>query len=301
MSPTIVLIDGENLIFRSFFAVPPLSTTTGIPTNAVYGCLKTFKSTINELRPDYVINVWGTGKKTFRHELDPNYKAHRPPVSNDLKVQFSLVQKAFDLLGVPQITPVDNVECDDLIGTIAKKASDVGMNAIIVSSDKDFFQLCNDQIRVWSFTLAKKTGNGFVNADYVRKEYGVEPDQLNYVKSLVGEKTDNIQGVKGIGPKTATSLIQQHGNIDNLLNHLKNNPNHKNYTIFENKDVVDLALKLAIIKTDVQVNEVPVKPVDKIKINAENLRAFFKELEMKTFLSEFAQWNYLFGYKTTIA
>jgi len=139
-----------------------------------------------------------------------------------------------------------------------------------------------------------------VDADYVRQEFGVEPNQLVHVKSLTGEKTDNIQGVKGIGPKTATALIKQHGTVQALLTHLENNPNHKNYTIYENKPVVDLALELAIIKTNVDINEVPVKPVDKIKVDGVVLREFFKTLEMNSFLGEFNQWLYLFGYKTSV-
>lgn len=298
--PTIAIIDGSNMIFRSFFAVKLLTTSDGIPTNAVYGGLKSFRSIINELKPDYCLVVWDSGKKSFRNDIDPNYKAHRPPVSNDLKVQFSMLQEAFLLLGVPQITAPPKAECDDLIGTIATKASDAGMKSIIISSDKDFYQLCNDNIKVWSFTVAKKLGNGLVDENYVRNEFGVNPNQLVHVKSLTGEKTDNIQGIKGIGPKTATALIQEHGTLQNLLAHLKANPEHKSYTIYENKKIAELALELAIILTDVEVNEVPVKPVDKIKVNGERLREFFTRYEMQSFIIEFSQWAYMFNYKTTV-
>jgi len=298
--PTIAIIDGSNMIFRSFFAVKLLTTSDGIPTNAVYGGLKSFRSIINELKPDYCLVVWDSGKKSFRNDIDPNYKAHRPPVSNDLKVQFSMLQEAFLLLGVPQITAPPKAECDDLIGTIATKASDAGMKSIIISSDKDFYQLCNDNIKVWSFTVAKKLGNGLVDENYVRNEFGVNPNQLVHVKSLTGEKTDNIQGIKGIGPKTATALIQEHGTLQNLLAHLKANPEHKSYTIYENKKIAELALELAIILTDVEVNEVPVKPVDKIKVNGERLREFFTRYEMQSFIIEFSQWVYMFNYKTTV-
>ena len=298
--PTIAIIDGSNLIFRSFFAVPLLTTSSGVPTNAIYGSLKSFKSVINELKPDYCLVVWDSGKKSFRNDIDPNYKAQRPPVSNDLKVQFAILQEAFKLLGVPQITAPDGAECDDLIGTIATKASDAGMHSIIISSDKDFYQLCNEYIKVWSFTKAKKMNNGLVDEAFVIQEFGVKPNQLVHVKAMTGEKTDNIQGVRGIGPKTATALIQKHGTIHNLLKHLEENPNHKNYTIYENKDIVNLAFKLAVILTNVEINEVPVKPVDKIKVNGENLKEFFKKLEMQSFLNEFQQWMYLFNYRTAV-
>jgi DNA polymerase-1 len=297
---TIAIIDGSNLIFRAYFAVAPLSTSGGVPTNAVYGGLKSFKSVIHTLKPCYVLVCWDSGKKSFRNQLDPNYKAQRPPISNDLKTQFALLQEAFTHLRVPQITAPDGMECDDVIGTIATKASEIGMDSVIVSSDKDFYQLCNNYIKVWSFTVAKKTGNGLIDIDYVRREFGVEPNQLNCIKSLTGEKSDNIQGVRGIGPKTATSLIRQHGTIYNLLDHLQANPTHKNYTIYENRPTVALALELAKIRTNIEVKEVPIYPVDTIDSDGEKLRAFFKNLEMQSFLDEFPAWRHLFSYKTTV-
>ena len=298
--PTIAIIDSNNLLFRAFYAVPLLSTSTGIHTNGIYGSLKSFRSIVNELKPDYILACFDSGKKSFRNTLDPNYKAHRPPVANELKTQFSLLQMAFSLLGVPQMTAGPNIEGDDLTGTIAMKASNAGIDVVIVSSDKDFYQLCNEHIKVWSFTKAKKFGDGMVDANYVRQEFGVNPNQLNCVKSLTGEKTDGIQGVKGIGPKTATALIQQYGTVNNLLKYLESNPNHKNYTIYENKNIVNLAFDLATIRTNVEIEEVLILPVDKIKVNGEKLRAFFKKLEMNSFIEEFARWEFLFNYKTTV-
>ena len=109
---------------------------------------------------------------------------------------------------------------------------------------------------------------------------------MNYVKCLTGEKSDNITGVRGIGPKTATSLIQEHGDVYNLLEHLKINPAHKNYTIYENQPIIALALELARIRTDIKVTEVPINPVDTINRNGEELRNFFKRLEMHSFIDE---------------
>jgi len=299
--PTIAIVDGSNLIFRAFFAVKLLTTSTGVPTNAVYGGLKSFKAMINLLKPCYVLVCWDSGKKSFRNTLDPLYKAHRPPVSNDLKVQFGLLQEAFKLLGVPQMVAPDGMECDDIIGTIVTQAAEIGMNSVIVSSDRDFYQLCNQFIKVWSFSVAKKEGNGYVDADYIRREYGVEPDQLIHVKSMTGEKSDNITGVRGIGPKTATSLIQKYGTIHHVLEHLQDHPEDKYYTIYENRPIVNLALDLARIRTDVALTEVPINPVDTIDSDGNNLRAFFKRLEMNSFLDEFQAWKYLFGYKTTVS
>jgi len=297
----IVIIDGNNVIFRAYFAIKDLKTSYGFPTNAVYGSLKCLRGIINNLKPDYILVCFDSGKKSFRNEIDPNYKAQRPPVSDDLKAQFAVVQEAFRLLGIPQITAPVGMEGDDIVGSIATRASEANMEAIIASSDKDFFSLINDNIKVYSFNVAKKDGeSGIVDYNYVMEKFGVRPDQLVHVKALTGERGDNIQGVKGIGLKTATALIQEHGTVTALLEHLKKNKTHKNFIIYENIDIVKKALELAIIKTDIKIQEVPVKPVDTITIDSEALKEFFIKYEMNQCLSEFRIWNNLFQYKTSV-
>jgi len=297
----LLLFDGNNLIYRSFFAIKDLSASNGIATNAVYGVLKSFRSTIQEFKPNYVIVCWDSGKRTFRHEQDSTYKANRGPAADDLKIQFPIVQEAFDILGVSQIT-ANNVECDDLIGTIATKAAKADIKVTIVSSDKDFYQLCSDNINVYSFTAKKKDGSGIIDVDYVKENFLVEPSQLVDIKSLTGEKTDNIQGVKGIGPKIATKLIKQHGTIFNVINILKNNTliPDKYKLILENLDVIANAYGLAKIRTDVPIQEIPVKLVEEIVVDDATLREFFERYEMKTFLREFESWKRLFEYKVTL-
>lgn len=299
--PRILLFDGNNLIFRSFFAIKDLSTSNGVATNAVYGLLKSFRATVAEFRPHYVIVCWDSGKPTFRHVQDDTYKANRPQTNSDLKAQFPIVQEALDCLSVPQITAT-NVECDDLIGTLAVKGAKAGFGVTIVSSDKDFYQLCDEDINVYSFTVRKKDETGMVDVDYIREHFGVEPSQLVDIKSLTGEKTDNIQGVKGIGEKIATKLIKQHGSIFNVINVLKNNPiiPDRLKVIIESTDIIANAYTLAKIKSDVEIAEIPVRPVEKLVVDEDRLREFFMRYEMKTFLREFNSWTKLFKYKISL-
>ena len=300
----IVIIDANNLIYRSFYAMKPLSTSAGICVNAVYGALKIVKGIIQELRPDFLCLIWDNGKKTFRSNLDQNYKAQRPATPDNLKTQFKLLQEAFDCLGIPQITAPTEIEGDDTTASLATMAAKIGMEAVIVSADKDFFSLCgNPLIKVYSYSIAKKNPkDALVDANYIRKTYFVEPHQLNHIKALTGESADNIQGLDGIGPKTATKLIQEYGTLENLLNHLKKNPTHKYYNIYEQRHIPELAFKLATIKTNVEFEEVPMKPVDRIKIDEEKLKAFFTKLEMNSFLKEnFPHWKNLFNYTANVS
>ena len=139
-----------------------LSTSYGQPTNAVIGSLKSFKALINDIHPTYVLIIWDNGQKTFRHHQDPTYKAQRPPAPDDLKSQFAIVQDAFGRLAIPQAIAPIGTECDDLIGTIATQSADAGFDTIIVSSDRDFYQLCRPNLRVYSYQVKKKDPEGMV-------------------------------------------------------------------------------------------------------------------------------------------
>jgi DNA polymerase-1 len=298
----IAIFDATNLIFRSFFAVPPLSTSDGQATNAVVGSLKTFRTTIQELKPDYVILSWDSGGKNFRHTQDPTYKAQRPPINSDLKSQFSIVQDAFARLQIPQIIAPPNIEGDDLTGSIAVQAVKAGYEAIIVSSDKDFYQLCRPNLKIYSFTVKKKDNKGLVDEEYIYREFNCTPKQLIGIKSLTGEKSDNITGVDGIGPKTATSLITKHGSIKNLISYCIENPKDKiSDKILANLDIIANAYTLAEIKTDIKIpDNMPVKSVDCIIINEIELKAFFEHYELQGFLNNFSQWANLFDYVTPV-
>jgi DNA polymerase-1 len=295
--PKIALVDGTNLIFRAYFAVPHLNTSDGQSTNAIYGSLKFIKTIINDLKPDYLLVCWDSGKKTFRHDVDPRYKAHRPPVDDELKMQFNLVKDIFNRLCIPQMVAPNGAECDDLIGTLSTKVANLNYDVFIVSSDKDFYQLCDKNIKVYSLNVKKSKGNGIVDVDYIKNNYDVEnPKQLVDIKSLTGEKTDNIQGVKGIGPKIATSLIKKHGNIKNLLSYLSDNPSDKYIKLLDNIDIIEMAYKLALIKTNVEILDIPFLPLSKINIDENKIQEFFEYYEMKSFLLNIYEWINLFSY-----
>ena len=299
----VILIDGSNLIFRAFHSVPPdLATSTGIPTNAVYGVLKLFRGLVNELVPDFVVVVWDAGKKTFRHQEDPLYKAHRPPTDDRLKKQFSIVKEALDILKVPQITPHTDYECDDMIGTLATRVSDAGLEAIIVSSDKDFFQLASQTIKIYNPHRVKKQRGLLIDDKYVCAEYGVTPQQTVDVKALTGERTDGIVGVKGIGDKTAQKLIQTYGSLENLLVQGKKSTDKAVLKVLAEKEVAIRAFFLATIKTDI---DIPVDsqwpPVEYIKVDKAELVDFFERYEMQSFLFDVSSWLSLYSYKKSVA
>lgn len=295
----VAIFDGTNMLFRAFFAVPLLHTRDGQATNAVYGALKSFRGIVQDLQPDYIIVCWDNGKKTFRHAQDPTYKAHRPPVNPDLKAQFSIFQDGLSRLKAPQIIAPDGVECDDIIGAVAIKSAE-HFDTIIISSDKDFYQLCtHENISVYSPTVKKANGIGLVDADYIITNYGVTPKQLVDVKSLTGEKTDNIQGVNGIGPKTATALIQKHGSIHKALIHMQKNPQDRLAPkLMDAIDIIENAYKLALIRTDIDIPEIPIKLVGKTRIDAQELMDFFKFYELESMNKELSSWTNLYSYAT---
>lgn len=289
----IIIIDGNNLIFRSHFGVKALKTSKNIPTNALYGSLKTFKKVLEKTSPSYVINCWDSGKKSFRSEIDKEYKSHRPPVSDDLKVQFPIVRQAFKHLGVPQIIAPEGYEGDDIIASLATSFSEAGHNVLIISSDRDFLQLLNDRIKMISFNDL----NTILDENYVINKFQLRPNQLIHAKALCGEKSDNIPGIEGIGDKTSTSLIKEHENLENLINYLEKNPNHKHYRIYREKELALRCLELARIKTDLKIfEEISILPVERIEINSNDLMNFFKEYELREMINNFNQWYYIYNY-----
>jgi len=295
----VAIFDGCNLIFRAFYAVKQLNNSTGIPTNAVVGCLKIFKNVLHELNPDFAIVCWDSGKKNFRHDQDESYKANRPKVHDDLKIQFSLVKEAFELLDVNQIVCEDGFEGDDLIGTLAYHLGNIDyLEPYIISSDKDFLQLLqNENIKIYSH--AEKL-NRIIDKNAVLKKYDVEPYQLVHIKALTGEKTDNIQGIPGIGPVTATKLIKEYQTVKNIIK-AKHSDDKIVQKVIENVDIVSNAFALAKINTDIPLPEsANLRPISDLKVRKKELLNFFDRLQMNSFIENFYDWANIYSYKQPI-
>jgi DNA polymerase-1 len=208
------LIDGHSYLYRAFHALPYLSNSKGLPTNAVYGFTTMLSKLIREKQPDFIAVAFDSEKPTHRHETYEAYKAHRPQMPDPLVVQIPYVRRIVDAFRISTLIQ-DGVEADDLIGTVAKKAEVAGMDVVIVSGDKDMFQLVSTSIQVYDSMREKVYGE-----KEVRERLGVEPRQVVEVMALMGDAVDNIPGVPGVGEKTAVELIRQFGSIDHLLGNL---------------------------------------------------------------------------------
>jgi DNA polymerase I len=243
---TLYLIDGSGFIFRAYHAMPPLTNPEGVPVGAVYGFVNMLLKLTNEHPSDYMAVVFDAARKTFRNRLYSEYKAHRPPAPDDLIPQFALVREATRALALPAIELAD-YEADDIIATYAKKARAEGMNVVVVSSDKDLMQLIAPGVSMFDAMKQKTIGE-----EQVREKFGVGPDKVLEVLSLIGDSSDNVPGVPGIGPKTAAELINQYGDLENLLAHVADIKQPKRReTIMENADNARLSKQLVTLHEDV--------------------------------------------------
>jgi DNA polymerase I len=214
--PTLTLIDGSGFIFRAYHAIPHLSTTKGVPTNAVYGFTTMLLKSLREHEPTHVALVFDAGRKSFRNDIDPQYKANRPEAPDDLQSQFPLVREVARALSVP-IVEEPGVEADDVIATLACRAREMGWEVVVVTGDKDFAQLVDGKLSLYD-PMAEASGRGGVTGPAeVEKKLGVRPDQVVEYMAILGDKIDNVPGIPGIGEVTAASLIRHFGSVEEML------------------------------------------------------------------------------------
>lgn len=209
----LILVDGSSFLFRAFHAVPPLTNADGMPTNAIYGVSNMLRKLINDYNTPYFAVVFDAPGKTFRHALYDQYKAHRPPMPDDLRVQIQPLHELIKALGLPLIIE-EGVEADDVLGSLAQNAARKGFDVIISTGDKDMAQLVNERI-----TLENTMTNTKLDIAGVEEKFGVKPEQIIDYLALMGDAVDNIPGVPKVGPKTAAKWLQQYGTLDNLIAH----------------------------------------------------------------------------------
>lgn len=213
----LMLIDGHALAFRAYHAIPPLTSPTGEPTNATFGFANMLLKALGDYQPDYVITSFDVGR-TFRHEQYEAYKAHRAEMPEDLRLQVGRIREVLEALGIP-ICTMEGYEADDVLGSLAAKAQKAGLDTIIVTGDSDTFQLIGPGVRV----LVPRRTFGDVtlyDEEAITERYGLSPAQLVDLKALMGDSSDNIPGVSGVGEKTATKLLQEYGSIEGVYDHL---------------------------------------------------------------------------------
>ena len=242
------LIDGSGFIFRAYYGYPLMNREDGTPTNAVYGFCTMINKLINQTDADLVAVIFDKARRNFRNEIYPAYKANRDDAPENLIPQFKLIRQACKAYNIPMVE-MDNYEADDLIATYAKMADDMGAEVSIISSDKDLMQLVNDNI-----TMFDAMKNITIDRERVFEKFGVYPEKVVDIQSLAGDSSDNIPGVPGIGIKTASQLIEEFGDLENLLANahtIKQNKRRQN--LIDYADDARMSKKLVTLKNDVPI------------------------------------------------
>lgn len=276
---TLLLIDGNAIMHRAYHALPPFKSKDGTPTNIVYGFLSMLHKVINDFKPEYLASVFDTPKPTFRNKIFKDYQIQRPKIEDDFIVQIPLVKKALDSAGVYRLEK-DGYEADDLIGTISRFFEKNKFRVIIVSGDKDIFQLIDENVYVAAPQLGLANIKIF-NQEEVEQKLDVAPKQIIDYKALAGDPSDNYPGARGIGPKTASKLIHQYKTIDDIYKNLDKIDSEKVRMILEKeKDNVYLSKKLATILTDVEIN----MDIEKLKFKGfnNNLKEFLLKYQISS-------------------
>ncbi len=273
------LIDGNSLMYRAFFAVPPFKTSKGLPTNAIFGFIKMIFKLLKNQNPDYLGVVFDPPGPTFRSDLFEQYKAHRPKVPDDLSIQRSYLRQVVEAMRLP-VLEQPGFEADDVIGSMVEKYK-THCGVIIVSGDKDLMQFVENG-KVWLYDSMKEV---FYQREEVKAKMGVYPEQIIDLLSLMGDTSDNIPGVKGVGPKTAEKLLDEYGSLRGVYEHLDQITGSVQAKLKSEEELAFLSYKLATIKTDLTID----KHIDDLKIQGFDIPALielFTELEFSSLKKE---------------
>ena len=247
MQNGLILIDGSSFLFRAYHAVPPLTNPKGEPTNAIYGVSNMLRKLINDYPTDYFTVVFDAPGKTFRNEIYEQYKAHRPPMPDDLRVQIKPLHQLIKAMGLPLIME-PGVEADDVLGALAQHAAEQGFKVIISTGDKDMAQLVTEQI-----ILENTMSNTRMDRQGVINKFGVKPEQIIDYLALMGDTSDNIPGVPKVGPKTAAKWLEQYETLENLVANADKITGKIGESLRASLDQLPLAKQLTTIKTDLNL------------------------------------------------
>jgi DNA polymerase I len=274
---TLVLVDGSSYLYRAFHALPPLANSRGEPTGAVLGVLNMLLRMQREQNPELVAVVFDAPGKTFRDELFAEYKAHRPPMPDDLRSQVQPLVDAVQALGLPLLR-IQGVEADDVIGTLAQRAAAAGMHVLISTGDKDMAQLVNEQI-----TLVNTMTNSSLDRAGVKLKFDVYPEQIVDYLALVGDSSDNIPGVPKVGPKTAAKWLNEYRTLDNLLAHQDRIEGKVGESLRASGAELALSRELAQIRCDLELDVGP-EQLHKQAPDKTRLRELYARLELRSLL-----------------
>lgn len=282
----LILVDGSSYLYRAYHAFPPLTNSAGEPTGAMYGVLNMLRSLLLQYQPSHVAVVFDAKGKTFRDDLFAEYKSHRPPMPDDLRTQIEPLHSMVKAMGLPLlVTP--GVEADDVIGTLALEAEKAGHAVLISTGDKDMAQLVTPNV-----TLINTMNNTILGPQEVCDKYGIPPELIIDFLALMGDSSDNIPGVPGVGEKTAQALLQGIGGLDALYGNLENiatlsfrGAKTMAAKLEQNKEVAYLSYKLATIKTDVEL-DLTCADLTVSEPDVDTLQQLFKQYEFKRWLAD---------------
>lgn len=287
MSEKIVLIDGHSILNRAFYGIPELTNSEGLHTNAVYGFLNILFKILDEEKAQYLAVAFDLKAPTFRHKMYAEYKGTRKAMPEELREQVPVMKEVLSAMGVPLLMK-EGYEADDLLGTIAGQAERAGLEVSIVSGDRDLLQLATDKVQI-RIPKTKRTGTEIENyyAADVKEKYLVTPTEFVDVKALMGDASDNIPGIPGIGEKTATKIISEFGSIENAHDHLEEiKPNKAKLSLEEHYDLAVLSKTLAKINTESPVT-LDLQAAKLTDLYTPEAFTWMKKLEFKNLLSRF--------------
>ncbi|HEY2902394.1 MAG TPA: DNA polymerase I [Polyangia bacterium] len=275
--PSLYILDALNFLFRAFHALPPLTTRKGVPTGAVYGLCQMLLKIDRDNHPTHWCVVFDAPGENFRHQIFTQYKAHRPPMPPELAVQVDLLHTVIAAFGISRLS-VPGFEADDVIATVTGQAVAAGMEVVICSSDKDLMQLCSPS--VWLLDTMK---NRRLGPPEVQEKFGVPPDKVGDVLALMGDSIDNVPGVDGIGPKTASELINKFGSLTELLARVGEVKGKRGETLAAAREAVLTSRELVRLREDVALPKT-LTELHRVEPDKEQLRALFTELEFTRLL-----------------
>ena len=274
-----VLVDASSYLYRAFHALPPLTTSRGEPTGAVYGVINMLRSLLTEYRPRYLAVVFDASGKTFRDDLFAEYKANRPPMPDELAAQVEPLHALVEALGLP-LLQVPGVEADDVIGTLARQAAAEGIETLISTGDKDMAQLVGPHV-----TLINTMSHSVLDRDGVIAKFGVPPERIVDLLALMGDSSDNIPGIPRVGPKTAAKWLNEYGSLDDVLARADDIKGKVGESLRANLDTLALSRQLATIHCDVELDAGP-RDLQPGEADTGQLRNWYKRLEFSRWLAE---------------
>lgn len=278
--PVVALVDGNNYVYRAFYAIPQLTNSKGFPTNAIYGFTNMLLKLLRDLQPDYIVVTFDLKGATLRHEEFADYKATRKPMPAELIPQIPFIKDVVRGLSVA-VVEKQGIEADDIIGTLAAWAGRLGWKTVLVSGDKDLMQLIDENVTMID-TMKDKT----YDVAAVKERFGVSPDKVTEILGLMGDTSDNIPGVPGIGPKTAQRLIEEYGSVEEVIRNTENLRNVKLRESFRlHAGQARLSRQLALIRKDIDL-DFDLKDAVRREPDKEILAQLFSEFEFSSLLQE---------------